>query len=57
MLYAYNLLSIAVSGAPEVRIVFYALPLLLAAGVTARGQPYLLRLLGPLGRASPDRPA
>ena len=57
MLYAYNLLSIAVSGAPEGRIVFYALPLLLAAGVTARGQPYLLRLLGPLGRTSPDRPA
>jgi hypothetical protein len=57
MLYAYNLLSIAVSGAPEGRIVFYALPLLLAAGVTARGQPYVLRLLGPLGRASPDRPA
>jgi hypothetical protein len=57
MLYAYNLLSIAVSGAPEGRIVFYALPLLLAAGVTARGRPYLLRLLGPLGRASPDRAA
>jgi hypothetical protein len=57
MLYVYNLLSIAVSGAPEGRIVFYALPLLLAAGVTARGQPYLLRLLGPRGRASPDRAA
>jgi hypothetical protein len=56
MLYAYNLLSIAVSGAPEGRIVFYALPLLLAAAVTAQGQPYLLRLPGPRG-ASPDRAA
>jgi len=40
-LYAYNLLAIATSGAPEGRIVFYALPLLLAALVTARSKPWL----------------
>jgi hypothetical protein len=43
-LYLYNLVSIAASGAPEGRIVFYGLPLLLAALTTARSQPWLVRL-------------
>jgi len=42
-LYAYNLLAIAASGAPEGRIVFYALPILLAALVTAQAKPWLLQ--------------
>jgi hypothetical protein len=42
-LYAYNLLSIAASGAPEGRIVFYALPLLLAALAVEQAKPWLLR--------------
>jgi hypothetical protein len=41
--YAYNLLSIAASGAPEGRIVFYSLPPLLAALVNLRSTPWLLR--------------
>ena len=53
MLYAYNLLSIAVSGAPEGRIVFYALPLLLAAGVTARGQTIPVATAGAAGPCEP----
>jgi len=53
LLYCYNLLSIAFSGAPEGRIVFYALPLLLAALVTARARPYLLRLWRPANRNKP----
>ncbi|HEY1980242.1 MAG TPA: hypothetical protein VGH13_09135 [Xanthobacteraceae bacterium] len=47
-LYVYNLVAIAASGAPEGRIVFYGLPLLLAALVTARSKPWLLRLLRPI---------
>lgn len=43
-LYLYNLVSIAASGAPEGRLVFYGLPLLLAALTTARAQPWLVRM-------------
>jgi hypothetical protein len=43
-LYLYNLVTIAASAAPEGRMVFYGLPLLLAALATARSQPWLVRL-------------
>lgn len=43
-LYAYNILAIAASGAPEGRVVFYGLPVLLAALVTAQSQPWLAQL-------------
>jgi hypothetical protein len=42
-LYLYNLFAIAASGAPEGRIVFYALPLLLAALAVEQAKPWLLR--------------
>jgi hypothetical protein len=42
--YLYNLFTIALSGAPEGRIVFYGLPLLLAALATMRSTPWLLRV-------------
>ena len=43
-LYGYNILAIAASGAPEGRVVFYGLPLLLATLVTAQSQPWLAKL-------------
>jgi hypothetical protein len=50
MLYGYNLLSIAASGAPEGRIVFYGLPLLLAALATIKARPWVLQWIDPAGR-------
>ena len=44
-LYGYNLVSIAASGAPEGRIVFYGLPLVLAALATAQARPWLMSRL------------
>jgi hypothetical protein len=44
-LYGYNVASIAASGAPEGRIVFYSVPLLIAALATAQGTPWLLQRL------------
>jgi hypothetical protein len=50
MLYGYNLLSIAASGAPEGRIVFYGLPLLLAALATIKARPWVLQWIDPVRR-------
>jgi hypothetical protein len=52
MLYGYNLLSIAASGAPEGRIVFYGLPLLLAALATIKARPWVLQWIDPVRRRS-----
>ena len=43
-LYGYNILAIGASGAPEGRVVFYGLPLLLATLVTAQSQLWLTKL-------------
>ncbi len=54
-LYAYNLATIAVSGAPEGRIVFYGLPLLLAALATARSKGLAAAMGSPAGWINPHR--
>jgi hypothetical protein len=43
-LYIYNVVSIAGSGAPEGRVVFYSLPLLLAALATAQSKPWAVQV-------------
>lgn len=55
-LYGYNVISIAASGAPEGRIVFYSLPLLLAALATAQGTPWLLQRMR-AARLQPTSPS